>query len=83
MLFARARGGKASFGDYDPLFREYLTRLREQDPDLFTQAAKIEDYSLRRSPRRGAITTAANNKVDETTIELIGRWRKKEAAKGT
>ena len=43
---------------------------------------KIEDYSLRRSPRRGAITTAANNKVDETTIELIGRWRKKEAAKG-
>ena len=82
MLFARARGGKASFGDYDPLFREYLTRLREQDPGLFTQVVKIEDYSLRRSPRRGAITTAANNKVDETTIELIGRWRKKEAAKG-
>ena len=43
----------ASFGDYDPLFREYLTRLREQDPGLFTQAVKIEDYSLRRSPRRG------------------------------
>lgn len=81
-LFARRNGAKASLGDYDPLFRDYLSRLRTKNPSLFSQGIDIRDYSLRRSPRRGAVTTAANNKVDETTTELIGRWRKKEKAKG-
>ena len=81
-LFARKNGGKASLGDYDSLFRDYLSRLRTSNPSTFSQGVDIRDYSLRRSPRRGAVTTAANNQVDETTTELIGRWRKKEKARG-
>ena len=81
-LFARPSGAKASLGDYDPLFRQYLTRVREKRPKLFSKAVDISDYSLRRSLRRGATTEAENNKVDPVAIELINRWRKKEAAKG-
>jgi hypothetical protein len=81
-LFARRNGSKASLGDYDSLFRDYLTRLRTSNSAAFSKGVDIRDYSLRRSPRRGAVTTAANNQVDETTTELIGRWRKKEKARG-
>ena len=81
-LFARWNGSKASLGDYDFLFRDYLTHLRTSNLAAFSQGVDIRDDSLWRSPRRGAITTAANNRVDETTMELIGRWRKKEKARG-
>ena len=81
-LFARRNGSKASMGDYDPLFRDYLVRVQERYPGRFSKGVDIRDYSLRRSPRRGATITASNNKVDETTIELVNRWCRKEAAKG-
>ncbi len=81
-LFATSKGRKASLGDYDPLFRDYLTRLQQEKPALFLSSVLIEDYSLRRSLRRGATTESQNNKVDSIAIELINRWRKKERAKG-
>ena len=31
-LFARAKGRKASLGDYDPLFRDYLKREKRRGP---------------------------------------------------
>ena len=81
-LFANKDGNRASLGDFDPLFRDYLERLRQANPDVFLTSVSIEDYSLRRSLRRGATTTSQNNKVDGVAIDLINRWRKKEAAKG-
>ena len=44
---------------------------------------EVTDFSLWRSGRRGAITEAANRKIDQHIIDLMGRWRKREAAKGT
>lgn len=41
------------------------------------------DFSLWRSPRRGAVLETTNQDVSETVTELINRWRKKEAAKGS
>jgi len=82
-LFVRPEGGRAKFGDYDPIFRDYLTRVRNQYPNLIAASTDIDDYSLRRSGRRGATTEATNRDVDPKTIELINRWRKKEAARGT
>ena len=51
--------------------------------ELFTTGFFIGDFSLRRSPRRGATTEAENNNVDTASIEIINRWRKREAARGT
>ena len=81
-LFARANRDKASLKDYNPLFKDYMERTLVRFPDRFSKGIDIQEYSLRRLPRRGATTHAANNKVDKTTTELISRWRKREKAKG-
>ena len=81
-LFSRRNGKKASMGDYDPMFRDYLERAMKKSPALFSKSVALQYYSLRRSLRRGATTEAENNNVDPVTIELVNRWRKKEAAKG-
>ena len=80
-LFARPNGRKASLGDYDPLFRDYLAQAQKAFPKKFTSSVPVTDFSLRRSLRRGATTESENNAVDPVTIELINRWRKKERAR--
>ena len=81
-LFARKTGKKASLGDYDPMFRDYVERAMKLKKGLFSKAVSVDNYSLRRSLRRGATTEAENNNVDPIAIELINRWRKKESARG-
>ena len=68
-LFARLKGRKASLGDYDPLFRDYLERGQKARPKLSTAGVPIKDFSLRRSLRRGATTKAESNNVDTVVIE--------------
>jgi hypothetical protein len=41
------------------------------------------DLSLWRSPRRGAVLETLNQDVAEKVIELVNRWRKNEAARGS
>ena len=81
-LFARERGQKGSIGDYDPLFRAYIERTMKARPGLFPKGVDVEDFSLRRSPRRGSTTSATNNKVHPLAIELMNRWRMREKARG-
>ena len=81
-LFAHPDHTRVALGDLGPQFRDYLERLRQVNPDLFLTSVAIEDFSLRRSLRRGATTASQNNKVDGLSIDLINRWRKKEAARG-
>ncbi len=82
-LFADGKGKRASLSRYNEEFRRLLERTRERDPSLFHAKTLIEDYSLRRSLRRGSTTEAQNSNVPEATIDLINRWRKVEHAKGT
>ncbi|KAL7468881.1 hypothetical protein ACHAXS_009127 [Conticribra weissflogii] len=82
-LFAREDGTRARLGDYDELFRAYLQRVQEEKPSVLPPTMDVADFSLWRSGRRGATTEATVNGVDVTVIELINRWRKKEAARGT
>jgi hypothetical protein len=82
-LFAKQDGTRASLDMYDGDFRSLLGKARAKSPKLFPPKARIEDYSLRRSLRRGSTTEATNNNVPGTTIDMVNRWRKREAAKGT
>jgi hypothetical protein len=50
---------------------------------LFPTVVEASDFSLWRSPRRGAVLETTNHGVDTQVIELINRWRKKEAARGS
>lgn len=82
-LFARADGTRAKCGDYDLVLRDYIDRVRDAHPGLISANVSLEDFSFRRSGRRGAATEATNRNMDPKAIELINRWRKKENAKGT
>jgi hypothetical protein len=46
-------------------------------------AIEPDDFSLWRSPRRGAVLETTQQGVDSKVMELINRWRTKEAAKGS
>jgi hypothetical protein len=82
-LFAREDGTRKAFSDFDPLLLDFLGRAREANPSLMSSMAELSDSSFRRSLRSGATTQATNAGVPGPCIELIGRWRKKEAARGS
>ena len=67
-LFARDNRRKASIGDYDPMFRNFLERGRKMHPELFTTGVFIGDFSLRRSPRNGSTTEAENKNMYTAAI---------------
>ncbi len=60
-----------------------IKRMREEDQKLVPSAVEMSDFSLWRSLRRGAVLETTTHKVDVQVIELINRWRKKEAARGS
>ena len=62
---------KASIGDYDPTFRNLLEQGQKMNLELFNTGVSIGDFSLRRSPSRGATTEAENNNVETASIKLI------------
>ena len=82
-FFARDNGRKASIGYYDPTFRNLLEQGKRMHPEFFNTRVFIGDLSLRRRPRRGAITEAENNNVETAGIKIINQWREREAARGT
>jgi hypothetical protein len=72
-------------GQYDALYRALVLvdQARERHPRLLPEAVETDDFSLWRSPRIGAVLETTNQDVSEKVIELINRWCKKEAAKGS
>jgi hypothetical protein len=82
-LFETRAGVRAKFGKYDATFRSLVALARAKNSRLVPQAIELEDFSLWRSPRRGAVLETTHRGVDSKVMELINRWRSKEAAKGS
>ncbi len=82
-LFQSAKGVRDRFGMYDTTFRQLIDAAREESGELLPDVVDTEDFSLWRSPRRGAVLETTNQDVSEKVIELINRWRSKEAARGS
>jgi len=82
-LFESQPDARAKFGHYDPLFRSLIAKARDKNPRLVPAVVEGTDFSLWRSPWRGAVLETTNHGVDTKVIELVNRWRKKEAAKGS
>jgi hypothetical protein len=75
-------GRAARLSDYNGRFHMFVAVAMARHPKAFSKKIEAEDFNLRRSMRRGSTTQATNNKVPAPTIELVNRWRKKEAARG-
>ncbi len=82
-LFEATPGKRAKFGWYQEYFRTLIDLASEQEHRLLPGSVSTNDLSLWRSPRRGAVLETTNNNVDVKVIELINRWHKKEAARGS
>eukprot|EP00956_Cyclotella_meneghiniana_P027334 scaffold61023_cov36-Cyclotella_meneghiniana.AAC.1 len=82
-VFADANGQKRKMGYYDDMLVDMLDKVKTHFRGVINPVTDVNDFSLWRSGRRGAITEATNQGVDQNTIDLMGRWRKKEKARGT
>ncbi len=74
---------RTKLGRYNTLFRALIDQVQERHPRLLPEAVDTSDFSLWRSPRQGAVLEIRNQDVAEKVIELVNRWHKKEAAKGS
>ncbi|EJK48240.1 hypothetical protein THAOC_32980 [Thalassiosira oceanica] len=81
--------------NYDELFKSYVKRAHAKAPREFASGTKLDQYSLRRSLRRGSTTTAGNNQVPQPVVDRINpleegiteeegtRWRASRCLKST
>ena len=67
--------------DYNDDFVDCIYALHESKPHLFSKGSLMHMFALRMLLRRGAILETTN-RVSDTVIKIINRWRKKEGAKG-
>ena len=79
-LFCKKDGTRQKFAAYDEDFRQLIVRAREKYPRALPAAVDVNDFSLWRSLRRGAVLETINQDVSEKVIELINRWK---AARGS
>ena len=64
-------------------FHELLRRVQQRRPDLIKPDVDVEEeYSVRRSLRRGSNTQSLNVTGDTALAEAMCRWRKVERARG-
>lgn len=74
---------RATISDLDSLYHDILRRLQVRRPDLINPNEKVEDdYSMRRSPRRGVTTEAQNRNIPTDVVEINNRWKKFIRARG-
>jgi hypothetical protein len=69
------------FEIYVQIFRALVDIARELHFRLLSKVVETGDFSLWRSPRRGAVLETTNQDVADKVIELVNCWRKKEAAR--
>ena len=82
-MFQTSTGAQAKFRRYDATFQTLVTLAWGTNSRLVPGAIEPEDFSLWRSPRRGAVLETTQRGVDSKVMELVNRWRSKEGAKGS
>jgi len=74
---------RASVGDMDLLLHDILRQVQVRRPDVLPPDVVVEDeYSVRRSLRRGSTSEAQNAHVPKEVIEANNRWRKHMRSRG-
>ena len=81
-FFANEDGTRRKMKYYDALLQEHLPAVQHRFPDAIGAKTELDEFSLWRSGRSGAHSAATNNKVPLEVTEAMGRWRKRERAKG-
>ena len=73
----------ATVGDLDLLFHDILRQVQVRRPDVLPANVMVGDeYSVRRSLRRGSTSEAQNVQIPKEVIEANNRWRKHMRSNG-
>jgi hypothetical protein len=70
-------------GKYDATLSVLIDAARDHQPRPLPEVGEMADFSLWRSPRRGAMLETTNQDVPKKVIKSVNWWCKKEAAKGS
>ena len=71
-------------GDLDDAFHDVLIKVQKLNPQLIPMSVSVQDeFSCRRSIRRGSTAEAQNQQIPKEVIEANNRWRKYERARGS
>jgi len=74
---------RAKQSDLDPDFISVLLRVQGRWPNIIPPSVNVQDeYSIRRSLRRGSTTQAGNMQIPKEVIEANNRWRKHGNSRG-
>ena len=74
---------RSTVSDLDSLYHDILRRVQYRFPEVIPPDRKVEDeYSIRRSLRRGATTEAQNRGIDKDVLEANNRWKKHLRSRG-
>jgi hypothetical protein len=84
-VFINEEGVQSSTAEMNDLFQELMLELFDTRRELFDVDVKSdadiqEKYNVYRSFRRGSESRAVSQKVSESDLYVIHRWRKKESA---
>ena len=83
MFRNEAKKSKMSVAEMDIGFHALLRLVQNRCPNLIADSVKVEDdYSMKRSLRRGATAEAQNAQIPTDVIQANNRWRKFSRAKG-
>jgi hypothetical protein len=71
------RRKRSTMGDLDPACDEVMKRVQERWPHVIQASVKMEnDYSVRRSLRRGSIFQTQNQGIPVSVVDANQCWRK-------
>jgi hypothetical protein len=82
-VFDESEDSPPDTAEYNALFRQYLQRLQDFHPDLFSPKEDVTRYGISRTLRKSAVTRAGKAGLSETELSAVNRWRTAEKAKGT
>jgi hypothetical protein len=79
----REKVKRSAMGDLDPCLHGILVRVQERWPRVLPPSIKVGDeFSVRRSLRRGSTTEASNRGIPKEVIEANQRWGKHQRSRG-
>lgn len=80
--FGSSDGSHPSGAEYNALVRQYLGRIQESRPDLFSPEEDLSRYGISRTYRKSAESRARRAGMKEEEVKVMNRWQSTEQAKG-
>lgn len=80
--FGSLDGSHPTGSEYNALVRQYLAKIQETAPELFSPQEDLSRYGISRTYRKSAESRARRAGMKEEEVKVMNRWQTTEQAKG-